>query len=68
MIEEFLIAQKELKIKEITDKLKNHFQIKYIYINLVEVSLPMTFQVKEPLNLLGLGAFPSFNLQERSVE
>ena len=32
LIEEYLIAQKELKIKEITDKLKNDFQIKYIYI------------------------------------
>ena len=49
LIEEFLNAQKELKIKEITDKLKNDDQIKYIYINLDEVPLPLDLSSKRTI-------------------
>ena len=53
LIEEFLNAQKELKIKEITDKLKNDDQIKYIYINLDEVPLSLDLSSKRTIEFTG---------------
>ena len=53
LIEEFLIVQKKFNIKEIAYKLKNDFLIKYIYINLDEVPLPLVLSSKRIIEFTG---------------